>query len=125
MSDPTQEPTQEPTSAPEEQPEDPAARQPDEDAGPAVEPAVGDQGEYVEQDAVPSGSFDPNRPVRTSAPPADAQSGVPSISGENAGVEPQPEFAGPVDSAQADASHAEANATDGDPERTEGEGDAH
>lgn len=55
--------------------------EPDEDAGPAVEPTEGDQGEYVEQ--MPQGAnpgvetgFDPNRPVRTSPPDPSQQEGV-------------------------------------------------
>ena len=111
------------------QPADPTASEqeisvqehPDDDAGPAVEPTKGDQGEWVEQtpgSANPTvGGFDPDRPVATSPPPADMQSGVPQpTDGSNAGVEPNETYRGPVDPAQADASHAEANATDGDPE---------
>lgn len=94
---------------------------PDPDAGPAVEPAKGDQGEWVgEQDAplVEPGGFDPDRPVRQSPPPPEAQSGVPQIpGGENDDVEPQPEYAGPVEpSDQGDGGHAEASKVDGDPE---------
>lgn len=76
---------------------------PDEDAGPAVEPAEGDQGEYVEQapaDAGPSG-FDPDRPVRTSPPTAEQQSGVPSpTDGSNEGVEANEDMRGPVEPSQ-------------------------
>lgn len=94
---------------------------PDDDAGPAVEPTKGDQGEWVEQtpgSANPTvGGFDPDRPVATSPPPADMQSGVPQpTDGSNQGVEPNEDFRGSVDPAQADASHAEANATDNPPE---------
>jgi cell division protein FtsN len=60
-----------------------------------AEGTQGDQGPQVrEQDAAPVGGadatgFDPNRPVASSPPPPDAQSGVPNIpGGENAGVEP-------------------------------------
>jgi hypothetical protein len=61
----------------------------------------GDQGPQVrEQDAQPVGGdvagFDPNRPVASSPPPPDAQSGVPQLAdGSNAGVEPG-EQPGPV-----------------------------
>lgn len=57
----------------------------------------GEQGPQVrEQDPTPTGpqGFDPDRPVASSPPPPDAQSGVPALpNGENAGVEPQPEYA--------------------------------
>lgn len=57
--------------------------QPDDDAGPSVEPAdtTPSQGEQVPQDPSAEG------PVATSAPPAEAQSGVPPLP-ENEGVEP-------------------------------------
>lgn len=80
---------------------------PDDDAGPAVEPTPGDQGEQVADSAAASG-FNPDAPVRTSAPPAEAQSGVPALSdGSNEGVEPQPEYAGSVDAEQADGEDAD------------------
>jgi hypothetical protein len=73
---------------------------PDEEAGPAVEPVEASQGEQVSeqtpQDAAAPG-FDPNAPVATSPPEASAQSGVPQpTDGSNEGVEPQPQYAGPV-----------------------------
>lgn len=62
-----------------------------------AEATQGDQGPQVrEQDATETGpqGFDPNRPVASSPPPPDAQSGVPNLpNGENAGVEAQPEYA--------------------------------
>jgi hypothetical protein len=72
---------------------------PDEDAGPAVEPVQGDQGPQVsEQVPADATGSDPDNAVRTSAPAPEAQSGVPQIpDGTNEGVEPQPEFAGPVE----------------------------
>lgn len=49
----------------------------------------GEQGEPVEQDAVTGAGLDPDVPVRTSAPPPEAQSGVPNLpDGSNEGVEP-------------------------------------
>lgn len=95
-------------------PDEPGSQEPDEDAGPAVEPTQGDQGEPVEQNALPVGGtvagFDPDRAVSTSPPPADAQSGVPALP-ENEGVEAQPQFAKGVDPAQGSV-HAEESQTD-------------
>jgi hypothetical protein len=60
---------------------------PDEDAGPAVEPVEGDQGEQVATPSEPG--FNPDAPRATSAPPPEAQSGVPDLpGGDNADVEP-------------------------------------
>lgn len=85
-------------TAPDEEPEA-GAQEPDEDAGPAVEPIVGDQGPEVQEqdatDALAAGDT-ANMAARQSAPAPERQSGVPTVP-ENAGVEPQPEFAGPVD----------------------------
>jgi hypothetical protein len=67
----------------EPQDQEPQAQEsPDDDAGPAVEPldTTPSQGEQVPQD--PSAG-----PHPTSAPPAEAQSGVPPLP-ENEGVEP-------------------------------------
>jgi hypothetical protein len=62
----------------------------------AVQPIQGDQGPQVaEQVPADATGGNPDVPIRTSAPPPEAQSGVPGIP-ENEGVEPQPEFAGPV-----------------------------
>lgn len=115
--------TQDEQTTPTEAPDEPKFQDaPDEEAGPLVQPATGDQGEWVgEQDAplVQPGGFDPDRPVRQSPPPAEAQSGVPQIpGGENDDVEPQPEFAGPVEGGgqSEGGAHAEANEVDGDPE---------
>lgn len=78
-------------------PEDQAPQEhPDAEAGPHVEPIQGDQGpQAAEQD--PADALAPQSPdgVRVSAPPPEAQSGVPALP-ENADVEPQPEYAGPV-----------------------------
>ena len=71
--------------------------EPDDD-GTGVEPLEGDQGEYVDQSAIPAnaGGFDPDRPVRTSPPTADSQSGVPQPDdGSNEGVEADEEQRGP------------------------------
>lgn len=99
-------------------PDEPGSREPDEESGPAVEPIQGDQGEPVEhnpQSARSSTGFNPDAPVATSPPPASAQSGVPPLEGGgNEGVAPQEQYRGPVDPAQGEASHAEANETDGD-----------
>lgn len=69
-------------------------------ANPEVEEAnadrqvnVGSQGEQLPADAT---GVDQNRAIAQSAPPPSAQSGVPIDSEREAGVEPQPEFAGPV-----------------------------
>lgn len=69
----------------------------EQEQGEPQEPTQGDQGEQAPQEQVPvsPSGFDPDRAVPTSAPPADAQSGVPPLP-ENEGVEPQPEYAGPV-----------------------------
>lgn len=88
--------------AADDQPRDPESVQPPEQG---VEPVAGDQGEYVNQgESLPSSAtaseagFDPNRPVATSPPPPEAQSGVPALEGGgNEGVEPQPQYAGSVD----------------------------
>lgn len=61
--------SQTPGQDPEEQVEDPAAS---EGSGEDAQP--GDQGEQV---AEGGSSFDPDSPVRTSAPPPEAQSGTP------------------------------------------------
>jgi hypothetical protein len=86
---------QEPQDAPEA-----GSQEPDE-ADSGVQPIEGDQGEYVEQDPMAAGGgqgFDPDRPVRTSAPTADQQSGVPQpTDGSNEGVEPNEEMRGPVE----------------------------
>lgn len=94
---------------------DPAAR-PDDDAGPAVEPTEGSQGESLPED---SGSFNPDAAVRTSALPPEAQSGVPPLP-ENAGVEADPDVAGPVAGGgqSAGGSHPEASQTDNAEEGT-------
>lgn len=102
---------------PGQEPEQPATHEsPDSDAGPAVEPTEGTQGESLPQD---SSSFDPSNPVRTSALPPEAQSGVPPLP-ENEGVEPEPENAGPVgDSGQSPGgSHPEASQADNADEGT-------
>lgn len=63
-----------------EQEEGTERQEPDEGAGPAVEPVQGDQGEYVEQ--MPAGAnpgdvgFDPDVPRRTSPPDPSQQEGV-------------------------------------------------
>lgn len=82
-SEPTAQPTgdeDEAATAPADENEVETHENPDEDAGPAVEPIEGDQGEYVEQGVIPANpgdtGFDPSRPVRTSPPPADMQEGV-------------------------------------------------
>jgi hypothetical protein len=83
-SEPTAQPTgdeDEAATAPADESEVESPEQPDDEAGPAVEPIEGDQGEYVEQAVMPANpgvdtGFDPNRPVRTSPPPADMQEGV-------------------------------------------------
>lgn len=105
---PEDETTTAPTPGAEPEPTPPAAPDtPDEPAEPEApaEPDVhphenaiqGDQGEQV-ADAAAAPGFDPDRPVRTSAPEPEAQSGVPNLTdGSNEGVEPQPEYAGPVD----------------------------
>jgi hypothetical protein len=99
------------------EPDEPGSQEPDEDAGPAVEPIEGDQGEYVEQTPAQAGAsqagFDPDRPVADSPPPPDRQSGVPPLP-ENEGLEGQPEFARGTDPAQASI-HSEESITD-DPE---------
>jgi hypothetical protein len=73
---------------------------PDEEAGPAVEPTTADQGDQVSEQtpaAAAAPGFDPDAPVATSPPPPEAQSGVPQpTDGSNEGVEPQPQYAGPV-----------------------------
>lgn len=82
-SEPTAQPTgdeDEAATAPADESEVESPDEPDEEAGPAVEPIEGDQGEYVEQEVIPANpgvdtGFDPNRPVRTSPPPPEAQSG--------------------------------------------------
>lgn len=87
-----------------DEPRDPDSVEPEESG---VAPVEGDQGVYVnEGESAPlsasptDAGFDPNRPVPVSAPPPEAQSGVPGLSnGENDGVEPQPQYAGPVDPA--------------------------
>lgn len=102
---------------------------PDEDAGPSVEPVEGDQGPQVsEQDPQDATGANPDNAVAQSAPPPEAQSGVPQIpDGTNEGVEPQPEYAGPVgDSGQSPGgSHPEASQADNADEGTahEGEGE--
>lgn len=74
--------------------EDPAAREPGSEADEAAESATtGDQGPWEKglQDAAPANApgFDPDRPVRTSPPAPEEQSGVPNLPDErNAGVEP-------------------------------------
>jgi hypothetical protein len=100
---------------------------PDEDAGPAVDPIEGDQGPQVAEQTpqgTVGGSFDPDAPVRTSAPPPDAQSGVPALP-ENEGVEAQPEYAGPVgDSGQSpEGSHPEARESPAAAPDADGEGE--
>lgn len=90
---------------------DAGQQDPDDDAGPAVDPIEGDQGTQVDptepMSAGPGG--DPaNREARMSAPPADQASGVPAVP-ENADVEPIPENAGP----QGASGQAEGG-TDGD-----------
>ena len=104
--------------APEPQTQD----QPDEGTGPAVEPIQGDQGPQVaEQDPADATGANPDNAVRVSAPPPEAQSGVPQIpGGVNEGVEPQPEFSGPVgDSGQSPGgSHPEASQADNAEEGT-------
>lgn len=96
MGDPTAPPPTEPETEPAApaEPTEPENEQspPDDDAGPAVEPIEGEQGEWVEQDAIPASStqFDPNRPVRTSPPAPDQQEGVPRnmVGGGNEDVPP-------------------------------------
>lgn len=94
-------------------PDEPGSNEPDDD-GTTVEPVKGDQGEYVEQTpgdaSSASAGFDPDRPVATSPPPAEAQSGVPATQ-ENEGIQGQPEFAKGTDPA-ASPIHTEANETD-------------
>lgn len=89
-----------------ERPTDPAAQ---EGSGEGAQ-------EGVQDEQVPVGvttKFDPDQPVRTSAPDPQSQSGVPDLEGGgNEGVEAQEQYKGPVDPAQADATHAEASATD-------------
>lgn len=123
MSEQTQDP-QAPEDAPQQ---DEPERQdaPDEDAGPSVEPAEGDQGEYVEQSPASANAgdagFDPDRPVRTSAPTAEQQSGVPQpTDGSNEGVEGNPDYRGPVEpsrpeTGQAPGEVAEDKGTQGEP----------
>lgn len=96
--------------APEQPVEDP-----NEGPNPAVQPVEGDQGPQVsEQDPADATVPNPDNAVRTSAPPPEAQSGVPQIpDGTNEGVEPQPEFAG----------HVDAGTTPESDEPTEGEGE--
>lgn len=82
-----------------EQVEPETQEQPDEGAGPDVEPIVGDQGEQVSEqvaETAAASGFNPDAPVRTSAPPPEAQSGLPPLQ-ENADLEPQPQYAGPVE----------------------------
>lgn len=69
--------------------------QPDEDAGPAVEPSVGEQGNDVEQDAQQSG-VNPDQVAPPTSPPApEQQSGVPNLpDGANEGVEAPDEESG-------------------------------
>lgn len=103
------------------EPTEPGSQAPDDDAGPAVEPIEGDQGEYVEQTPrAASGGFDPDRPVATSPPPADLQRGVADVQ-ENEGVEPDEGARGPQDPAQAPI-HSEESQTDNADEDSEDEG---
>lgn len=100
-------PTQDPTT--QEAQEDAAAREPGSDEDKAAEGATsGDQGPWEQglQDAAPANAtesgFNPDRPVRTSPPAPEEQSGVPNLpEGRNEGVEPQPEHAGTVAPASA------------------------
>lgn len=116
MHDETQDPATDESQEPQTQ------DQPDDEAGPAVKPldpaatdGSGESGQVGQQDeqqpvGVNQGGFDPDQPVRTSAAPPEAQSGVPELEGGgNEGVEPQPQYAGPVDPppAQPDADDAD------------------
>jgi len=121
---------QAPEDAPEQEQQD-APSEPDEDAGPAVEPAEGDQGEYVEQAPAPAdstaGGFDPDRPVRTSAPTPEQQSGVPQpTDGSNEGVEANEEYRGPYEPSKPGAEeqgepHGDDSGAEPTPESAEGE----
>lgn len=77
---------------------------------------VGSQGEQVPADAV---GADQSRPVAQSAPPPSAQSGVPLSEEREAGVEAQPEYAGPVGTASGSTPAVE------QPEAGEGAGTTH
>lgn len=86
--------------------------QPDEDTSTGVEPSQEAAEETFLGD--PAGSsaagFDPSVPRPISAPPPESMRGVPNLTtGENEGVEPQPQFAGGVEAPP----HSEANETDG------------
>lgn len=96
---------------------------PDEEAGPAVKPLdpaaregsgegaqVGVQDEQVPTPVNPGG-FDPDQPVSTSGPDPANQSGVPELEGGgNENVEPQPEYAGPVETDEQRAQREEREA---------------
>jgi hypothetical protein len=84
---------------------------PDDEAGPHVEPAEpteGSQGEFPAPAAATG--FDPDAPVATSPPAASEQPGVPALP-ENEGVEAQEQYRGPVGDGQS-APHPEANESD-------------
>jgi hypothetical protein len=104
--------------------EDPAAREPgsedDELADGAVE---GNQGPWEKglQDGAPANAgqagFDPDRPVRTSPPAPEEQSGVPNLpEGRNEGVEPNPEHLPEGTVAPASAPEGDQDVTGGEPD---------
>lgn len=92
--------------------------EPDAAAQPAVEPLGPEEASGGERlDQRPGGAFatgfDPNAPRRISPLPVEAQTGVPDLTtGENEGVESQPEFASHVGEGVSSVPHSEANMTD-------------
>lgn len=81
----------------EQDPQDPQVDPAATDDAPAEDAQPGDQGEQVAGDAAAAG-FDPSQPVRTSAPPPEAQSGTPGQ--EPGGVNAPDADAGVTDGGQ-------------------------